>query len=130
VRRLLSHHVTHASRFLRHDRLVSIEGHLTGTYTYGPLDAQHALAAIASRQNGVFSLAQLEDLGLSASAVRKRAATGRLHRVHRGVYTLTPAELPTRDGRFMAAVLACGPGAVLSRRSAAALHGLRASGHR
>jgi predicted transcriptional regulator of viral defense system len=125
VRRLLSHHVTHASRFLRHDRLVSIAGHLTGTY--GPLDAQHALAALASRQNGVFSLAQLEDLGLSASAVRKRAATGRLHRVHRGVYALTPAELLTRDGRFMAAILTCGPGAVLSHRSAAALHGLRAT---
>jgi predicted transcriptional regulator of viral defense system len=125
VRRLLSHHVTHASRFLRHDRLVSIAGHLTGTY--GPLDAQHAPAALASRQNGVFSLAQLEDLGLSASAVRKRAATGRLHRVHRGVYALTPAELLTRDGRFMAAILTCGPGAVLSHRSAAALHGLRAT---
>jgi hypothetical protein len=97
------------------------------TGIYGPLDTQHALAALASRQHGVFSLAQLKELGLSASAARKRAATGRLHRVYRGVYALAPAELLTRDGRFMAAVLACGPGAVLSHRSAAALHGLRAT---
>jgi very-short-patch-repair endonuclease len=33
--------------------------------------------------------------------------------------------LLTREGKFMAAVLACGPGAVLSHRSAAALWGLR-----
>lgn len=42
----------------------------------------------------------------------------------RGVYSLIPPHLLTREGRWMAAVLACGPGAVLSHRSAAALHGL------
>jgi hypothetical protein len=75
----------------------------------------------------VFALAQLADLGLTASAVRKRVASGRLHRVHRGVYALVPPELLSRDGRFMAAALACGPGAVLSHRSAATLHELRAT---
>ncbi len=97
-------------------------GHQTGTY--GRLGAQRALAALASRQHGVFSLAQLQRLGLSASAVGKRVASGRLHRVHRGVYSLVPPELLSRRGRYMAAVLACGPGAVLSHRSAAALHEL------
>jgi very-short-patch-repair endonuclease len=44
-----------------------------------------------------------------------------------GVYALGTARL-TRDGGYMAAVLACGPGAVLSHRSAAALWGLRRDG--
>lgn len=99
---------------------MSDAGRLTGPF--GPLNAPHALA---SRQHGVFDLAQLIDLGLSASAVRKRVKAGRLHRVHRGVYSLVPPGLLSRDGRFMAAVLACGPGAALSHRSAAALHELR-----
>ena len=68
--------------------------------------------------------AQLLALGLSAQAVYKRAQTGRLHRIHRGVYSLVPKELLARNGLFMAAVLACGPGAALSHRSAAVLHGL------
>jgi very-short-patch-repair endonuclease len=82
-----------------------------------------ALAALADRQHGVVSLAQLEALGLSASAVRGRVASGRLHGIHRGVYAVGRARL-TRDGRSMAAVLACGPEAVLSHRSAAAHWGL------
>lgn len=91
------------------------------------LSGQHALVDIARRQHGVFSLAQLRDLGLGARAVQKRTATCQLHRVHRGVNSMSPPELLSRDGRFMAAVLACGLGAVLSHRSAAALHELRAT---
>ena len=81
------------------------------------LDA--ALAELASQQHGVFSLDQLIALGLGASAVRRRVSTGRFHRIHRGVYSLVPKELLKREGLYMAAVLACGPGAVLSHRSAA-----------
>ena len=77
----------------------------------------------------MFGLDQLGDLGLSMSAVHSRAATGRLHRIHHTVYSLVPKEMLTRNGLYMAAVLACGPGAVLSHRSAAALHGLRDWGH-
>jgi predicted transcriptional regulator of viral defense system len=62
--------------------------------------------------------------GLSRAAVAKRAADGRLYRIHQGVYAVGRPHLTMR-GRFMAAVLACGPGAVLSHRSAAALLGLR-----
>jgi hypothetical protein len=65
---------------------------------------------------------------MTDDGVRKRAHTGRLHRIHRGVYALTPRPLVSREGRWMAAVLACGPRAVLSHRSAAHLHGLRPSG--
>lgn len=84
-----------------------------------------ALAALALEQHGVFGLHQLRELGLTASAVHKRVATGRLHRIHRGVYSLVPRELLKREGLYMAAVLACGQGAVLSHRSAARLHELR-----
>lgn len=84
------------------------------------------LADLAARQHGVVALAQLRMLGMSASAVRDRVATGRLHRVHRGAYAVGHPLLPA-EGRWMAAVLSCGPGSVLSHRSAAALLGLRPS---
>ncbi len=85
------------------------------------------MTSLAARQHAVLSLAQLNVLGLSGSAVRKRASRGRLHRVHRTVYSIAPPELLSLRGHFHAAVLACGPGAVLSHRSAAHLHGLRAT---
>ena len=88
-----------------------------------------ALVALAVAQHGVISLPQLLDLGLTATAVHKRVATGRLHRIHHGVYSLVPRELLTREGLYMAAVLACGDGAVLSHRSAARLHELRNYGY-
>lgn len=87
-----------------------------------PLD--HAIAALAARQHAVVGVAELLDLGLSVDAARQRAAAGRLHRIHRGVYALVPKSLLIRNGLYMAAVLACGPGALLSHRSAAVLHGL------
>lgn len=82
-----------------------------------------AIARLAGRQHGVVSLAQLTALGLSARAAQDRVGAGRLHRVHRGVYAVGHARL-SADGVRMAAVLACGDGAVLSHRSAARLWGL------
>jgi putative AbiEi antitoxin of type IV toxin-antitoxin system/uncharacterized protein DUF559 len=82
------------------------------------------IARLAARQHGIVALAQLREIGLSASGVRSRVAAGRLHRVHRGVFAVGSAALTTR-GRWLAAVLACGRAAVLSHRSAAALWGLR-----
>src|SRR5918995_5102756 len=87
---------------------------------------QVALAQLAERQHGVVALPQLRELGLAPSAVRSRVTRGRLHRVHRGVYSVGHPVLSVR-GRWMAAVLACGPGAALSHRSAAALWGIRPS---
>jgi len=75
---------------------------------------------IASRQHGVVTLRQLEGIGLGRRGVSKRASSGRLHRIHRGVYAVGHRGL-SLHGRFMAAVLACGPGAVLSHVSAAVL---------
>jgi predicted transcriptional regulator of viral defense system len=81
-----------------------------------PPDA--ALAELAARQWGVVSLAQLRALGIGARAAQKRAQAGRLRRVHRSVYAVGGAVLP-REGRWLAAVMAAGPGAVLSHVSAA-----------
>ena len=78
---------------------------------------------IASRQHGVITLRQLEGVGLGRRGASKRAAKGRLHRVHQGVYAVGHRGL-SLHGHFMAAVLACGEGAVLSHGSAAVLWGL------
>jgi very-short-patch-repair endonuclease len=84
------------------------------------------IAGLARRQHGVVSARQLAALGLPQQAVAHRAAAGRLHRVHHGVYAVGHPVLGIR-GHWMAAVLACGPGAALSHASAAALWDLRRS---
>jgi hypothetical protein len=68
---------------------------------------------------------QLLELGFSAAATHHRVAMGRPHPVWRGVYAVGRPGL-TRLGTWMAAVLACGPRAVLSHGSAAALWEIRA----
>ncbi len=66
--------------------------------------------------------------GLDLDAISYRARAGRLHRIHRGVYAVGHARLGDK-GRWKAAVLACGPDAVLSHRSAAGLWRLLPSPH-
>lgn len=83
-----------------------------------------AIAALASRQHGVVARRQLIALGLGRRAIAHRLECGRLHLIHRGVYAVGHPVLSVR-GRWMAAVLAAGPGAVLSHRSAAALWAVR-----
>ena len=83
-----------------------------------------AIAALAERQHGVVGRAQLLELGIGSRAVEHRLVTGRLQRLHRSVYAVGHRAL-SREGRWMAAVLAGGHGAVLSHRSAAALWDLR-----
>ena len=84
------------------------------------------IAALALRQHGVVSRRQLRALGLDDNAVSYRVRAGRLHRLHRGVYAVGHTVVGAR-GRWMAAVLACGPDAALSHASAAALWELRPS---
>ena len=82
------------------------------------------LADLAVRQHGVVSIRQLHELGFDDDAIRRRGQSGRLHRLYRGVYAVGHTVIP-REGRWLAAVLACGPEATLSHRSAAALLGIR-----
>jgi len=79
-----------------------------------------AIARIAASQHGVVTARQLAAAGFGRMAISERAKNGRLHRLHRGVYAVGHCA-PTHHGRWMAAVLACGEGAVLSHHSAAAL---------
>jgi very-short-patch-repair endonuclease len=83
------------------------------------------VAACASRQWAVFLLADVEHLGLSRVMASDRVKAGRLWRLHHGVYSIVPPRLLRIEGRWLAAVLACGPGAVLSHTDAAALWGMR-----
>ena len=82
-----------------------------------------ALWTLVRRQHGAVTRAQLLELGFARGAIAHRLESGRLHRVHNGVYSVGRPDL-SRAGRWMAGVLGCGPGALLSHRSAAALYGL------
>jgi very-short-patch-repair endonuclease len=81
---------------------------------------ERELAALSERQHGVVSRRQLLDAGLGRRAIGRRVEAGRLRCLHRCVYAFGYRRLDSR-GEWMAAVLACGEGAVLSHRSAAAL---------
>ena len=84
------------------------------------------MAELAGRQHGVVSVPQLRAAGLSKSTVHRWVTGGRLHRLHVGVYAVGHASV-TIYGRYMAAVLACGPDAMLSHRSAGSIRDLRTS---
>lgn len=75
---------------------------------------------LARTQHGVVARSQLLELGMSRAAIGHRLASGRLHRLAQGIYVVGRPELSVH-GRWMAAVLACGPKARLSHRSAAEL---------
>ncbi len=81
-----------------------------------------AIWALVRRQHGAIARRQLLELGLSPRRIERRIASGRLHPVWRGVYAVG-RPLLDKHGSWMAAVLACGPDAVLSHSSAAALWG-------
>ena len=78
--------------------------------------------ALVKRQHGVVAHRQLRELGLGRSSIRWRVKCGRLHPLRRGVYAVGRPEV-SPHGRWTGALLACGPGAVLSHGSAAALWG-------
>lgn len=89
--------------------------------------ANRRIVELADQQHGVVCIAQLLREGIDPEQVRRRARTGWLRRVHRGVY-LAAGRRVTRRGIWMAAVLACGEGAVLSHDSAAELWRIRSPG--
>jgi very-short-patch-repair endonuclease len=83
--------------------------------------------ALAEGQHGLVTRAQLIQLGFSRQAIEHRIAKRRLHPVRRGVYALGRPQL-SRYGHWMAAILSCGPRAILSHASAAALWELGSEG--
>ena len=87
------------------------------------------LTELANRQLGVVARWQLAAEGVTPAMLKSRVANGSLTRLHRGVYAVGHRQL-RREGHYLAAVLAVGPGAVLSHRDAACLHGLRPGDHR
>lgn len=90
-----------------------------------PLAAR--VAEVARRQYGVISRTQLLSLGMASATVAEWLRAGHLHLVRRGVYAVGHPNI-SREGRWMAAVLAAGDGAVLSHVPAARFTGLDRAG--
>jgi very-short-patch-repair endonuclease len=90
-------------------------------------EVERRIAAAAARRYGVITFTQLLSSGLNPNGVQRRLSAGRLFRLHRSVYSVVPPNLLRAEGRWLAAVYACGPGAVLSHTAAAALWDMRAA---
>jgi hypothetical protein len=101
---------------------ITFEHHIDAEVA-GLLPRDHALAELTARQHGVIARRQLCALHIGRGATARRLQRGSLHLLHPGVYAVGHRRL-SPQGRWMAAVLAAGPAAVLSHRSAAALWGL------
>ncbi|MGI8462458.1 MAG: type IV toxin-antitoxin system AbiEi family antitoxin domain-containing protein [Solirubrobacterales bacterium] len=85
--------------------------------------AEEIVARIAGTQHGVVARVQLLAAGIAASWIARRLEAGSLIKVHPGVYRVGHAAQSTL-ATYMAAVLACGDGALLRHRAAAHLHQL------
>lgn len=81
------------------------------------------VARLVADQWGVVSIGELRACGLSDDAVHIRVCAGHLHAIHRGVYAVGHPNPPVQ-GRLLAAVKACGAGAVLSHFAAGGHWGL------
>lgn len=91
----------------------------------GPVDLR--VANVAGEQRGLITWRQLLEAGVSRSAASRRIASGRLHRVHPGLYLVGHPVAPPL-ALELAALLVSGPDAVLSHDTAARLWGLRPAG--
>ena len=81
------------------------------------------IAALARRAHGVVTRVALLAAGVTSRQIEVRLARGSLIRVHRGVYRVGHAA-PSVEAIYIAAVLACGTGALLMGAAAAHLYGL------
>jgi very-short-patch-repair endonuclease len=79
------------------------------------------MLALASKTYAILDVADLASVGIDAGATHRRVRRGRLHRLHRGVYSVVPPELLRPQGRWLAAVKALGPTAALAWPQAGAL---------
>jgi predicted transcriptional regulator of viral defense system len=81
------------------------------------------IGRIASASHGVVTRRELLDAGLTHEEIRQRIKRGTLLVVHRGVYRVGHLA-PSRESTYLAAVKACGDGALLAGMAAAHLWGL------
>ena len=88
-----------------------------------PSSAGQEIALLAARQHGCITRRQILAVGLDSATVNRWITAGHLHRIHRGIYAVGHANI-TREGRYLAAVLACGEGAALSHTASARHLGL------
>jgi very-short-patch-repair endonuclease len=82
-----------------------------------------AVATRAATQHALITARQFAELGGTATMARHRLRTGRWSKAAEGVFRIGGAPV-TWHSHVLAAVLAGGPGAVASHRTAGALHGL------
>jgi uncharacterized protein DUF559/putative AbiEi antitoxin of type IV toxin-antitoxin system len=98
-----------------------------GTQGVAPSEiATSLIRELAESQHGIVARRQLIGAGLGRDLIRERVRSGRLVIVHRGVFAVGHGRI-SLHGEWMAAALACGPGAYLSHGSAAHLWGMRRS---
>jgi very-short-patch-repair endonuclease len=91
--------------------------------TFGQAD--RAISHIAAGQRALITRAQLKQLGIGRRAIDHAIARGRLHTMHRGIYSMVPFPALPPLATELAAILACGDTALLSHHSAAAVYGIR-----
>jgi very-short-patch-repair endonuclease len=97
--------------------------------SHAPPDRQRAwpdqqIATIAGRQRGLITNQQLRQLGVSRRSITDVVARGRMHRVHTGVYSLVAVSAWPPLAAEQAALLACGPTALISHVTALSLWNL------
>jgi very-short-patch-repair endonuclease len=97
------------------------DGSWVGTELGRNAPSDRATVALAARQHGIVTTAQLAGAGIGRRAIARRVERGWLIPRFRGVYQVGP--MTVRYAPEMAAVLACGDGAALSHQSAAAIWG-------
>jgi very-short-patch-repair endonuclease len=85
----------------------------------GNREESDAVRVIAGSQQGVIARPQLLTAGVTNAAIDRALRSGRLHRIHQGVYLTQAPELAGEDALLIAALLAAGDGAVLSHGTAA-----------
>jgi len=88
-------------------------------HRYGDQEAiERRIEAVAARQHQLVRFDQLLDAGMTRRTIGTRSDRRRLHRLHRGVYA-THSPPYSQEQMWLAAVLACGPGAYLCGPSCA-----------
>jgi hypothetical protein len=102
---------------------MSMSWSLNAPQGHSPTTPDARAARVAAGPWGVVTHDELRACGLSPKAIRTRVARGILHPLYVAVFAWGHHNIPT-EGRFLAAVKACGPLAVLSHYSAAALRAL------